>query len=174
MSEQNDQTHNITLYDELGNQVNVILINGIYRLAVDVNQEGGVALQKFKPEVDFETATPVVINASTDTSLFLETGHPGKIDFIGIQGTTNSNYEVVLKVDTVEIFRIPVSDLGTILDMTGNTGLPLPLWTEVANKNFRYHPNLPVDFDNSFEVLVKSTMNPLTTVTWLTVHRELI
>lgn len=174
MSENNDQTQDITLFDELGNPVAVVQDGLIFRLAVDVNKDGGVALQKFSPVVDFETATPVVINASTDTSIFLESGHPGKIDFVGIQGTTNSNYEVVLKVDGVEIFRIPASDLGSILDLTGNTGLPLPLWTEIANKNFRYHPNQGVDFNNSFEVLVKSTQVPLTTITWLVTHRELI
>jgi len=31
------------------------------------------------------------------------------------------------------------------------------MWAEVANKNFRYHPNVPVDFESSLKIEVRAT-----------------
>ncbi len=132
---------------------------------------GSFNLGAFTPKVNFSVANTVT-NASTDTSILSVTGE-GKVDFIGIDGS-NSNYEIILKVDGTEIFRIGMSTVGSTLGLTGATGLPLPMWTETANKNFRYHPNEGVDFTTSFEILVKAEGTPLPTVNFLITHRETI
>jgi len=132
---------------------------------------GSFNLGAFTPKVNFSIANTAT-NTSTDTSILSVTAE-GKVDFIGIDGS-NSNYEIILKVDGTEIFRIGMSTVGSTLGLTGATGLPLPMWTETANKNFRYHPNEGVDFTTSFEILVKAEGNPLPTVNFLITHRESI
>ncbi len=98
MGDVNDPTENVTLYDENGNAVELILTGGIYRLAVDADITGGnFQLQPFTPKFDFSVAS-IALNTSTDTSLKSVTSTTGKIDFIAIAGS-NSNYEIVLKID---------------------------------------------------------------------------
>lgn len=140
------------------------------RLDVSADIVGGTFnLGLFTPKLDFSVANTAT-NTSTDTSLLSVTAS-GKLDFIGIDGS-NSNYELVFKVDTVEVYRLTMGQIGTTLGLTGATGLQLPIWTETANKNCRYFPNTPVDFATSFEVLVKATGTPSPTVNFIITHRE--
>ena len=172
MADLNDLTQNVNIWnDDKSKAVTVTTDGAKERLDVDANVTGGVTIQAFTPLVDFSVAN-TALNTSTDTSLFSDAGpNAGKIDFINIDGS-NSNYEVVLKVDGVEIFRLSPTTVGTTLGMTGNTGLQTPFWTETANKNFRYHPNQPADFTDSWEILAKATTTPTPTVNWLTTHRD--
>lgn len=154
--------NNVVLYDDLGNKVDVILSSGIYRLAVDAAiTDGNFQLVPFTPEFHYSVAG-TALNTSTDTSLYSETD-VGKIDFVSIGGS-NSNFEVVIKVDGVELLRIPMDDLGT-LGLSNATNVPI--WAETANKNFRYSPKQGVDFTTSYEILAKATSNPTPTVNWL-------
>jgi hypothetical protein len=186
--------NNVVLYDDLGNKVGVVLDNGIYRLesratisspngvkdvdvitdgsverlAVDANVTGGVNQEKFSPEFDYSLAN-TALNTSTDTSLFTETAE-GKISFISIDGS-NANFEIVLKIDTVEVLRIAMADLAT-LGLSNATNVPI--WAELANKNFRYNPTEDVDHATSWEILAKATATPTPTANWLVTHRNVI
>jgi len=167
-----DPTKNVAIWnDDESKTVTVTTDGAKERLDVSASIVGGTFnLGAFIPDIDFETATPVALNTSTDTSLKSETGHAGKLDFIGIQGNI-STYEVILKVDGIEVFRLTMSEVGSTLDLTGTTGLQVPMWTETANKNFRYHPNEGLDFTDSFEILAKAVSgNP--SVTWIVTHRD--
>lgn len=169
MSDSLDITPNVTLYDDAGNPVDVILDGSVYRLAVDSNITGGnFQLQPFVPLFDYSVASTATSTGS-DTSLHSESGHRGKLDFIAIAGS-NSSYEVVIKIDTIEILRIDMGDLGSDLGLANATNVPL--WVETANKNFRFSPDEGVDFTNSFELLVKATASPTPTVNWLINHRD--
>jgi len=153
-----------------GKIVTVTTDDGKERLDVSAKIVGGsFSLGIFIPMLNFSTAN-TALNTSTDTSLLSITA-AGKIDFIGIAGS-NSNYEIILKVDGTEVFRLPATTIGSTLGLTGATGLQLPIWMETANKNFRYHPNEAVDFSTSFEVLAKATGTPTGTVNFLINHRE--
>ena len=154
--------NNVVLYDDLGNKVDVILDGSVYRLAVDASITGGnFQLVPFTPEFHFSVAG-IALNTSTDTTLYTETDI-GKIDFVCIAGS-NSNFEVAIKVDGVEILRISMADLGT-LGLSNATNVPI--WAETANKNFRFSPKQGVDFTTSYEVLAKATTTPVPTVNWL-------
>ena len=166
MGDVNDPTENVTLYDENGNAVELILTGGIYRLAVDADITGGnFQLTPFTPVFDFSVAD-TALNTSTDTSLLLVTD-VGKIDFIEIAGNS-SNYEFILKIDGNEKIRITMGQLGSDLGLSNATNVPI--WVETANKNFRYSPKQGVDFTTSFEVLAKATTGT-PTVNWLVNHR---
>lgn len=141
---------------------------GVKRLAVDSNVEGGVSLQRFLGEVTFDISG-IALNISTDTSLISQSGN-GQLDFICIAGS-NSSYEVILKIDGVEKFRIDMDDLGSDLGLSNATNVPV--WVETANKNFRFHPTVPMDFTTSFEILAKATGTPTPDVNWLVTWRLL-
>jgi hypothetical protein len=167
MGDLNDPTKNVTLYDENGNQVGLILDGSIYRLAVDADITGGnFQLVPFTPEFHYSVAG-TALNESTDTSLRSETS-TGKIDFVAIVGS-NANFEVVIKIDGSEVLRISMADLGT-LGLSNATNVPL--WAETANKNFRYSPKQGVDFTTSYEILAKATSTPTPTVNWLVNDRK--
>lgn len=159
--------NNVVLYDDLGNKVDVNLVAGIYRLAVDAAlTDGNFQLQPFVPEFHYSVAG-TALNTSTDTVLFTETDI-GKIDFICVVGS-NANFEVALDVDGTEVLRISMSDLGT-LGLSNATNVPI--WAETANKNFRYSPKQGVDFTTSFTLSAKATATPVPTVNWLINDRK--
>jgi hypothetical protein len=163
MSDQNDITRDVTLYNEVGNKVGVILQDSTYRLAVDALLTGGnFQLQPFLPDFHYSTAD-TALNTSTDTILFEETAI-GKIDFIAIAGS-NSSFEVAIEIDGIEVLRISMSDLGSDLGLANATNVPI--WVETANKNFRYSPKQGVDFTSSFKLIGKATSTPVPTVNWL-------
>jgi hypothetical protein len=169
MADLNDLTQNVNIWnDDKSKSVTVTTDGAKERLDVAASIEGGsFQLQPFIPLFDFSVAD-IALNTSTDTSLFSESGHAGKIDFISIAGSI-STWEVVIKVDTVEILRIPMSQLGSDLGLSNATNVPL--WVETANKNFRFSPDEGVDFTDNFEVLAKAiTGSP--TVNWLVNHRD--
>ena len=139
----------------------------IKRLAVDLGQEFSFQLQAFPPKFDFDIAG-VTLNTSTDTSLKLVSSTTGKIDFVAIASGT-SNYEVVIKIDGVEVLRIKMSELGSDIGLANATNVPL--WVETANKNFRFSPKQGVDFTDSFEILAKA-LTGTPSVTWLVNYRE--
>ncbi len=158
---------NVVLYDDLGNKVDVILTDSVYRLAVDALLTGGnFQLVPFTPAFDFSVAS-TALNTSTDTTLLTITD-TGKIDFVAVVGS-NSNFEIVLVIDTIEVIRITMSELGASLGLSNATNVPL--WVETANKNFRYSPKQGVDFTSSFVLKAKATTTPTPTVNWLVNHR---
>jgi hypothetical protein len=160
--------NNVVLYDDEGNKVDVNLIFGVYRLATDTVLTGGnFQLQPFVPEFHYSVAG-TALNTSTETVLFTESS-VGKIDFISIAGS-NSNYEVILEVDTVEVLRITMADLGSGLGLANATNVPI--WVETANKNFRYSPKQGVDFTSQFTLSAIATANPAGTVNWLINDRK--
>lgn len=137
------------------------------RLDIDLGDTFSFQLQPFTPIFDFDVSG-ISLNTSTDTSLKLITTTTGKIDFIAIAGS-NATFEVVLKIDGVEVLRIKMSELGSDIGLANATNVIL--WVETANKNFRYSPKQGVDFTTGFEVLAKAvTGTP--TVNWLVNHRE--
>jgi hypothetical protein len=167
MGDLNDPTKNVTLYDENGNQVELILDGAIWRLAVDALITGGnFQLQPFLPDFHYSIAG-TALNTSTDTVLYTESG-TGKIDFICVAGS-NSNFEIAIDVDGTEVLRIPMSDLAT-LGLSNATNVPI--WAETANKNFRYSPKQGVDFTTEYTLSAKSTTTPVTTVNWLINDRK--
>ena len=165
-----DQAKNVELVNTANDKSVTITTDGAKeRLDVSADIVGGsFSLSAFNPETDFSVAN-TALNTSTDTTLYTETAE-GKIDFIVIVGS-NSNYEVVLVVDTVEIFRIKMSELAT-LGLSNATNVAM--WAETANKNFRYHPNEGVDHLTSWSLKAKATGNPTPTVNWLINHREIV
>lgn len=168
MADDDNVTDNVTLWDNDGDrEVSIITDGSEERLAVDSLITGGnFQLQPFTPVFDFDTSD-TSLNTSTDTSLKNVTSTTGKIDFIAIVGS-QSNYEVVLKVDGSEILRITMSILGADIGLANATNVPL--WVETANKNFRYSPKQGVDFTDSFELLAKATSGT-PTVNWLVNYR---
>ena len=169
MADLNDPTININIWNDDKTKSVTVTTDGAHeRLDVNALIEGGsFALAPFTPETDFDISG-TALNTSTDTTLITETSE-GKIDFIAIVGS-NSNYEVVLEVDSVEIFRIKMSDLAT-LGLSNATNVAM--WAETANKNFRYHPNEGVDHLTSWALKAKATGNPTPSVNWIVNHREI-
>ena len=136
------------------------------RFDVDSKISGGVVgVNPFTPKGDFDVVGAVT-NTSTDVTLLSVTGR-GKLDFIVVAGG-NSNYEVVLVVDTVEVLRIKMSDLAA-LGLSNATNVSI--WAEQANKNFRMHPNEGVDFTASFAIKVRATSTPVPTLKHLIAYR---
>ena len=167
MADQNDLTHNTTLYNEVGDKVAVIADGGIWRLGVDALLTGGnFQLQPFVPDFHYDVAG-IALNTSTDTVLYTESA-TGKIDFLCVAGST-SNFEVALDVDGTEVLRITMSELGS-LGLSNATNVPI--WAETANKNFRYSPKQGVDFVSEYTLIAKATATPTPTVTWLINDRK--
>lgn len=167
MAEINDATQNVTLYDESGNPVNVILDGGIYRLAVEaklVDSDLTFQLQAFVPVVNTSIAN-LALTASYQTLLEVTTTQ-GKLDFIAIAGS-GSTYQVKLTIDGTMIFELPMSTLSTI-GLSNATNVPM--WAETADKNFRYHPRDPVDFTTGFKLEAK-LISGSPTINWLIAHR---
>ena len=169
MSDINDDTINSTLYDELGNPVNVVNESGIYRLAVtgNVSISGDESPTKYQLRWDIDPVGDTV--TSTDTLLFTFTGI-GICDFVAI-AAGNSTYEAIVKVDGIEQFRASMSDLGSV----GLTNaVNVPVWAENANKLFRLRPLNGFGFSNSFSVWARATGTSLSNVTHAVMYREKI
>jgi len=173
MSDQNDLTTNVTLYDEAGNPVDIILDGSIYRLACDVTGSEIIvsdseSATKYQMQTDYD-AVGTTLNTSTDEVLFSTTG-TGTLDFVAITGS-NANFQIAIEVDGTERIRITMAQLSAI-GLSNATNVPF--WAEVANKNFRYSPNIPVGYTASFRILAKATGAPLATVDHLVMYRERI
>ena len=153
MSESNDKTQNTTLYDELGNEVGVILDGSIYRLQVEaqLTADTSFQLQAFNPKSDFDS-TGISLNTSTWDTLLEITTTRGKLDFIAMSGAS-SQYEVRITVDSVVFVTIGMPDLSAI-GLSNATNVEM--WAETADKNFRYSPNDPVDFVDNLKIEVRA------------------
>jgi hypothetical protein len=163
MADLTDRSTDVSIHNEATDAAVTTTTDGSKeRLDVSLGEDSEFQLQAFTPEFHYSTAA-TALNTSTDTSLYSESGR-GKIDFVAVVGS-NSNYEIVIEVDTVEILRITMADLGSSLGLANATNVPL--WVETANKNFRFSPKQGVDFVTSFEVLAKATGTPTPTVNWL-------
>ena len=189
-------TGDVTLYNELGNPVAIVIDGSIYRLAttniitnaggtkvvdvvtdgaierlaVDVNGENGVVLEKFFPHIEYEADTPVVLSDITESTLF-SVSDVGKLDFIAISGS-RSDYVVILEVDAIEVMRISMSQLGSDLGLSAQAGAVLPIYTTTANKNFRMLFAEGADFSTSFAIKVIKTSVQAVEVTWLIKWRD--
>lgn len=173
MSDQNDLTRNIAIYDEAGvKNVSVITDGLIERLACEVSGDisisGDESPTKYQARFAFD-AVGVTLNTITDTSLITVTTI-GLLDFIGIGGS-NSNFIVVLKIDGVERLRVSTSELAAIGLQNTTTS---PIWVETADKNFRFNPANGAGFSTSYEVLARSTGAPNPNVKVFTTYREKI
>jgi hypothetical protein len=137
---------NVVLYDDLGNKVNVTLIDGVYRLATETVITGGAfSIQPFTPKVVFDSTGIALTTAWTE--LINETGIAGKFDFLACS-TGTSNYKIRFTVDSVVVFEIAMSDLNAI----GLTNaVNINIWAETALKNFRYRPLNSVDFTDNMK-----------------------
>jgi hypothetical protein len=168
MGDINDLTQNVTLWNNAkGKNVSVITDGSEERLAVDI-QGGTFQLQPFSPVTDVDT-TGVVTNTSTWDTLVNVTSTQGKLDFIACVAGS-SGYRVRVTADGDEVFDLAMSDLST-LGLSNATNVPI--WAETADKNFRYHPNIEVDFTDSLKVEVKAvTGTP--TVKHLITYRTLV
>ena len=167
MGDQNDRSTDVSIHNESTDAAVTTTTDGAKeRLDVAAKIVGGsFSLSAFAPETDF-SVSGTALNTSTDTTLYTQTD-VGKVDFIVVVGS-NSNYEVVLEVDAVEVFRVKMSELAT-LGLSNATNVAM--WAETANKNFRYHPNEGVDHLTNWTLKAKATGNPTPTVNWLTNHR---
>lgn len=128
--------------------------SGLWRLYVEafIDPDSAFNLQAFAPKVDFDS-TGINLNVSTWDTLLNVTGVRGKLDFIATVGAS-SLYKVRLTVDGTEVFDIAMADLSAIgLSNAAN----VEMWAETADKNFRYRPNVPVDFTDSLKVEVIAT-----------------
>lgn len=127
------------------------------RLKVEAQLSAGgdnpiFVLQPFTPFVEINS-TGVTLNTSTWNTILDITDTGGKLDFIGIAGSL-STYEIRVTVDSVVIFTISMSDLSAI-GLSNATNVEM--WVEVADKNFRYHPNAPVDFTSNLKIEIRAT-----------------
>ena len=166
----NQNTGDVTLYDESGNKVAVIQDGSIYRLAVDANIVNEVSSEKFGSKFSYDVPDLTLING-VDTTIKTVTSQ-GKIDFIQIV-CKNSSYEFIFEVDSVEILRISMTDLGSIGLLSSNsTGIPI--YTASASKIIAIHPNEPMEFKTNFTIKVKSTVAGNELDGWFIQWRELI
>jgi len=117
---------------------------------IDANISGDESPTKYQDRAHKDI--PGTSVSTTDVSLFLFTG-TGILDFIAIS-TGSSTYEVALKVDGTEVWRFSMAELNTI-GLSNATNVPI--WAEVANKNFRYNPRAGSGFSTSIEVIGRST-----------------
>jgi hypothetical protein len=101
------------------------------------------------------------------TTLINVTGTAGKVDFIA-SALGSSNYKIRLTVDGTESFDISMANLNSI-GLANATNVEI--WAETANKNFRYHPNQPLDFTSSMKVEAAMTTGT-GTLYWMVIHRE--
>ena len=96
-----------------------------------------------------------------------QTSETGKLDFIAVVGGS-SGYKIRLTVDTVEVFDISMTDLGTL---GLSNAINVPIWAETANKNFRYNPSEPVDYTDSMLIEAQATGSNVT-INYLIQHRD--
>ena len=171
MADINDPTINVNIWDDAKTKSVDVLNDGSYnRLAVDaaatiVNNESPTRYQ-LKSDIDYTTGSSLV--TGSDTTIATYTGD-GVLSFIAITNPTTSNYEVAIEVDGTERLRITMSGLGSTLGLTGSTNEPI--WTQTANKQFRYHPTPELGFTTSFSILARATVGS-TTVYHAVLYKE--
>ena len=171
MADINDRTQNVSLHDEVSDSAVTTTVDGS-KLRLDVNASATITNNesptKYQLKTDYD-ATGDTITSASDSVLYSYTGD-GVLTFVGVSYATTSNYEVTIEVDGTERIRIKMSDLGSALSLaSGST----PVWTETANKNFRFRPFEAVGFSTGFRILAKAT-GANTTVTHIVMFKERI
>lgn len=166
--ENSNDTLDVNIWDnDKTKAVDVTTDGGINRLEVGAKIEGGsFQLQQFNPVVIVDTAGASLSTGSW-TTLANITSTQGKLDFIGISGST-SNYRVRVTIDSTEIFDLSMSDLNTL---GFSDAEDVPIATKTANKNFRYRPRQASDFGISLLVEAQATSATPTVYTTVT-YRE--
>lgn len=168
MADINNKADDITIWnDTMTKNVSVITDGSIERLAVDSNITGGnFNLQPFPPKVNFDS-TGITITSAAWSTLLNVTGTEGKLDFVGCAGS-QATYQIRLTVDSTVIFTIAMTDLSAI---GLSNAVNVEMWAETADKNFRLHPNVPIDFTDNLKVEAKATGADVT-LKYITHHRE--
>ena len=142
-----DRTDNISIADSENTQIVTITTDGAKeRLDVTLGESAEFQLRAWAPVTDFD-ATGINLNTSTWDTLLSVTSE-GKLDFIACVGGSSS-YRIRVTADGNEVFDLAMSDLNAI-GLSNATNVPL--WAETANKNFRYRPSAPVDFNTTLLV----------------------
>jgi len=192
MSDSLNITPNVTLYDDAGNPVNVILTNGIYRLAGSsiITDAGGKIVSVITDDMVERLAVDakvIVTNnesptkyqlrsnynatgvsvGTTDVTLYEYVGS-GVIDSIAVTNPNASTYEVAIVIDGTERVRITMNALGSDLGLSSSA---TPIWVETANKNFRFVPRSDIGFTQGFSVIARSTSGT-TTLRHIVLYRE--
>lgn len=165
-SDQEDFENNYKIASNAPTDPTIINNQGVMRMAVDANFSGGVAFEAYTPHIGYNSVYTSI--GSSDVELFSFTGR-GKLDFFTILAN-NDNYEVILKIDGNEEFRITMHDLGDHLDLDDKKS-NLPLWVESGNKKFRWNDIMGSDFTVSFKILVRRTSGTNTKARWLVKYR---
>lgn len=149
-------------------------VNASKRLLVDAQLSTGgespiFTLQPFIPKVHFD-AVGEALNTSTYVVLWQVSGVAGKLDFIAAASGA-STYKIKLTIDGSVVYDVAMSELSAI----GLSNAPnVEMWVETADKNFRYHPNLPVDFTDSMKVEAIATAAGTQIVKHLIMYREAV
>lgn len=145
------------------------------RLAVDANISGGslsVGIARYRPRFSTIT-TATVLTPAADTSLLFVTAD-GQLDFISLN-LSNANGILILKVDSVEVLRINISDVatGSIYDI-GVSGAFVAVGCTIYDRSTSHIVitwAVPVDFTTSFEVLGRATATTSTVRGLIVAHR---
>ena len=153
MADQNDLTRNVNIANDDNSKLVTVTTDGSReRLDVSLGDELSFSLSAFTPLTAID---PVGVALSTGswTTLLNVTTTKGRLNFIACSGST-SNYRIRVTVDGVETYDVEMADLNSI-GLANATNVEI--WAETANKNFRYHPQTPVDFTSSLLIEAQST-----------------
>jgi hypothetical protein len=138
------------------------------RLDVSLGDTLSFQLQAVTPVFNFDGTTGTSLTTSW-TTLVNVTGTAGKVDFIA-SALGSSNYKIRLTVDSVVCYDISMSELNTI---GLSNAVNVEMWAETANKNYRFHPNVPIDFTDNMKVEAAMTTGT-GTLYWYVQHREAV
>jgi len=174
MADINDYSKDVSLHSASDNTQKIDMVydstDMIYRVPVDANATivNNESPTRYQLKTNYD-ATGDTLTSASDTVLDSYTGD-GVLTFVAVTNPTTSNYEVAIEIDGTERIRITMGDLGSSLALTSGT---TPIWTETANKNFRYRPYEAIGFTTGFRVLAKAT-GANTTVTHMVMYKERI
>jgi len=165
MADINDRTQNVSLHDEVNDKPVTTTDLGTKTL-LDVNASSDPT--QYVLESDYD-ATGDVVTSAADATLFSFSG-AGVIDFVAITCATSSNWEAIIVVDGTEKFRSAMTNLGSVLGLTGGNGEPI--WVQTANKQFRWSPQGNAGFTSGFAIKARA-IGANVTLTHITLFREL-
>ena len=168
MADITDYSQNVSIHDE-SNDAAVTTTTSGSKVLLDVNAtvSNDESPTKYQLLTDYDVTGTIVTSAS-DAELFSYTG-VGVVSFIAVTCATSASWEIVINTDSTERLRITMGALGNTLGLTGTGGEPI--WTQTANKQFRYHPTPELGFKTSFSVEAKAT-GANVTLTHLVMYKE--
>ena len=165
MADLSDQTQNVNIWDDAKTKSVTVSSVGAKNL-LDVNASSDPT--QYVLESDYD-ATGDVVTSAADATLFSFSG-AGVIDFVAITCATSSNWEAIIIVDGDEKFRSTMTNLGSVLGLTGGNGEPI--WVQTANKQFRWSPQGNAGFTSGFAIKARA-IGANVTLTHITLFREL-